>query len=229
MNTKVDTKDTKVDRKYTDVMIDLETCSTEYNACIVCIGCIRFNCYDLTLPLIEKEIFVDIEDAKILGAHESKETMDWWNRQSPEIRQHMFETTPRKSLKDALLELNELCKGNIRYWSCGSFDQLVLEQSFKMVKQKPLWKYYEWNDIRTIRNMYPFQLKKSDQAHDACSDCKQQIDVLRFVFQGYGLIQEQIDFTDRVELSKSEDWICNQCMFSNYKSKQECYKCRVKK
>ena len=63
------------------VMIDLETMSTDCHAAICSIGAVKFN-----LEIGIKNTFyctVDLASCKAAGLHISKDTVEWWSKQNP--------------------------------------------------------------------------------------------------------------------------------------------------
>ena len=63
------------------VMIDLETMSTDCHAAICSIGAVKFN-----LEVGIKNTFyctVDLASCKAAGLHISKDTVEWWSKQNP--------------------------------------------------------------------------------------------------------------------------------------------------
>ena len=169
-----------------DVMIDIETLSTNYDAALLSIAAVKFNPFDKTEALYEEfQLFVDIEDCKDKGCTISEDTMTWWQTQPEEVRKINFESQPRLSLTEALSQLSSFCRGVKRYWCQGmNFDPIVLENAYKIVGLKPEWKFWEWRDSRTISRLIHFTNipKKPKNAHDAIEDCKYQIQVVQTVF-----------------------------------------------
>jgi hypothetical protein len=69
-----------------DIMIDIETLSTNSNALILCIGAIKFNTKgDISQTNIEElEKFyclIDIEDSKKYSLDIAEKCIEWWNKQ----------------------------------------------------------------------------------------------------------------------------------------------------
>jgi len=182
------TQNKKIKTGFTDVMIDLETCSTETNALICTIGIVKFNLFDPNVIPQSTTILVDKADAENAGLHISESTMSWWERQPEEAKYEAFNKTPRLSLRSALDDCNAFCKGMERYWCQGTnFDVVVLEQAMKTVNVKPVWKFWQWRDCRTVSKMVQSLPKREGTHHSAEQDALYQVACLRHVFSTYNI------------------------------------------
>jgi hypothetical protein len=186
---------------FTDVMIDIETTSTQTNAVILSIGAVAFNLYN---PELDNKSLNDSENNGIellihknscdeIGLHTCEETMKWWNNQSEIVRKRAFLDEPRINIKDGLLKLSEFCEKYKfkRYWAQGiNFDFVVLENAYNVcnIKNKIVWKFYQLRDSRTIRFMVDTVPEKPIDAHNAIADCKYQINMIQYVYRKLGLI-----------------------------------------
>ena len=80
-----------------DVMIDIETQSTKYNASIVAIAAIKFDPFtyieNWTINEIDEknkiEILIDLEDSKRYNLDIDESTMTWWSRQPESVRKRL--------------------------------------------------------------------------------------------------------------------------------------------
>lgn len=201
---------------YTDIMIDIETASTEYNAVILSIGAVCFSLDSPQLPYESIELLIDKEDGDRLGLHTSEDTLKWWNTQPKEVYEHAFIHGPRLSTKDALLQLNAFIERYPtikQYWCQGiNFDPVVLETSYKTCGLSCKWKFYQLRDSRTMQYILPkLPFSKPKDAHTPVADCLYQIKMLTYVWN---------------EIKKpSSNWICASCQSSNLEYRKECYKC----
>lgn len=91
--------------EYTDLMIDLETLSTEIDTAIVSIGYVFFN-PDKKIFSPTREILVDHESMVKNGYHVSDSTLKWWGKKTGRA-QMVFNSTDRLSIADALRELTK--------------------------------------------------------------------------------------------------------------------------
>ncbi len=216
---------------YTDVMIDIETLSTEYNACIIAIGAVKFNLYDPLKKREELELLIDVKSCEELNCHKCENTIEWWNKQPEEVLKHVFDDEPRFHIKDAIIQLNKFCKGDIqgqglvRYWSQGAFDYIILENTIKALKLEPVWKFWEIRDSRTIGSICKDIPKKPTKAHSPVVDCNHQINVIHFVYNKINAKESILGKrTITFDLNKG-DWECEYCSSMNFKTRTVCFSC----
>jgi len=222
---------------YTDVMIDIETTSTKYNAAILTIGFVFFNVHNKNVERKEYELLLNKSDSDDLGLHTCENTMKWWSTQNEIARKRAFEDGPRISLLEGLTILkNECIKYKCkRYWCQGiNFDPIVLEHAYSLLQLTPPWKFYQLRDSRTVKDMViNIPISKPLDAHSAIADCNYQIDVVHYV---YSVLQQKIEVKPeiqkveeikRVEIKKPKlnDWVCIGCQANNFGSRLICYKC----
>jgi len=156
-----------------DVMIDLETMSTESNAAICSIGAVKFS-FDGGI-LDQFYCTVDVLDCKKYGLHVSKDTVYWWSQQP----KHVFEELRKNnvSLKDALNNFSEWY-GNISLptWGCGAgFDNVILDNAFKAVGMIRPWKYWDDRCYRTIKELIKIpEEDRTQNYHNALEDALHQ-------------------------------------------------------
>ncbi len=139
------------------VMLDLETMGNTSNAAIVSIGAVVFNPatgklgadFEQVINLNSSAYYSDIDAS----------TVTWWLIQSEEARAIFQRDTPKSSLKDSLLELNQWLADlgeakDIQLWGNGSgFDNVILANAFKAVRIRPNFSHWNDRDVRTIVEM----------------------------------------------------------------------------
>jgi hypothetical protein len=166
----------------TEVMIDLETLSTENNAVILTIGAIRFN---RNIP-IEKNIEkcntfyrrITLESCNLLNLHTCDNTKLWWDKQSPEARYEAFDNPNRISIEKALIEMTVWIRGTNYIWSHGDdFDCVILSNVYKKCGLIVPWKYWNTRDTRTLYDIAKITTSDLPQNnyHHALHDCYRQI------------------------------------------------------
>ena len=136
----------------TNVMFDLETLSTDYNAAIIQIGACKFDTENGNI-LDKFLVNVSMRDTTAKGFHVDSDTIQWWNNQNPEVLK-MCMVDP-VLLEEALEEFSKWY-GNesMMTWCNGAnFDFPILTTSYKYFKMKTPWKYWHVSDYRTVVNL----------------------------------------------------------------------------
>lgn len=168
-----------------ETMIDIETLSTEPNACILTIGAIKFNRNDNIIEIDKMEKFykkIDIESCKKLKLHIDKKTIKWWEQQSESAKKEAFEGDDRESLDKVLDELSIFVKDSKYIWANSiNFDTVILENAYKKSKKEIPWKFYNLRCCRTVYDLGNVSLKNISKTteHHALLDCYNQITALK--------------------------------------------------
>lgn len=167
----------------TDVMVDLETLSTENNAAIVSIGAVA-----IVNGALGPEFYRSIrpESSQEFGLHVSMQTLKWWLEQSEDAR-FVLTDPDAISLDAALMEftayLNQFEK--VRIWGNGAtFDNVILREAYKATGQTPPWKFYNDLCYRTMKSM--IQIPQSTRVgvhHNALDDAIHQAKHLIAIMQ----------------------------------------------
>jgi exodeoxyribonuclease VIII len=164
-----------------DVMIDLETYSTEKNAIILTIGAVKFD-RSFKEDTIEKcETFykrINIDSCKKVGLVDCKQTMQWWENQEDEVKYEALLNSDREELKNVLKQFTKWFGKSIYIWGHGDdFDCVILEQAYKACNLKVPWKFWNTRDTRTLFDLANFDIKtvNVDKAHHALYDAYKQV------------------------------------------------------
>lgn len=170
---------------FIEAMIDLETLSVQRNACILTIGCIKFNRYQKVLPFEKMEKFyvrITQKSCEEIGLIKDTYTEMWWNNQQEEAKYEALLNPERIDIKDALIQLKLFLQPCKYIWSQGTFDTLILDEAYKRCNLVTPWKYWNCRDCRTafdILNFDYFQFKEINKLgityHNAVEDCYSQI------------------------------------------------------
>ena len=166
-----------------DVMVDIETMSTEPNAAIVSIGACAFDMLDKEEDV--KHTFLErislVSNTKH-DRHVSADTVTWWMRQSQEARDATF-TGLLIELPAALDRFNQWVaslpiKPN-RVWARDpDFDIVILREACKATGRHFPFAYWSTRSVRTIVELaYPGrdEPKMGDEAkHSALNDAVYQ-------------------------------------------------------
>lgn len=161
-----------------NVMIDLETMSTEPTAAIVSIGAVSFDVESETI-LDKFYQNVSLESCIYRGMHRSQSTMDWWDR--PELKQ--AKEAIQKDTVDistALVMFSDWCGPHdelIPWGNPSTFDIVILENGYKACDFKKPWHFYNISCYRTLRRLFPTVMTPraaSAVRHHALDDAEYQ-------------------------------------------------------
>ncbi len=164
-----------------DVMIDLETLSTNVNALVLTLGAIKFDRSGPPRSLKRLDTFyrrIEIQSCIDKGLHISQETKDWWDVQNKEARYEAFIHKDRLPLAQVLKEFSTWFKGSKYIWSHGAtFDCVILEEAYKACNLEVPWMFWNTRDTRTLFdisgvNMKDFRVKVE---HHALYDAFRQV------------------------------------------------------
>ena len=152
----------------TDLMVDLETLSSERNAVIVSIGAVAFDVAgnSSVAELISAGLHIRVEMASQRSRHIDPDTVAWWIGMSKEAQEEVIAGN-RVQLHEALHHLRSFVKssapyGDLRVWSHGSdFDMPILylalrEDAIEFPAQKAQDSKYPWprNMVRDTRTVF---------------------------------------------------------------------------
>ena len=156
-----------------NIMVDLETMSTQPNAAIVAIGAVKFGSNGLSEEFYAT---VDLETSVKTGGHIDPKTVMWWMNQSEEARREFCNSN--LSLFTALQDFSKFvgAKKKAKIWGNGaSFDNVVLGCAYDSVNLERPWDF--WNDrcYRTMKNTFNgIEYVEPDIKHHALEDAKAQ-------------------------------------------------------
>ena len=162
-------------------MIDIETLSTKPNALILTIGAVKFSRNKDIEPLEITTNFykrIDIKSCKKLGMDIDNDTVQWWNKQSKDVRYEAIENKDRQNIKDVLIELSQFVKDCQYIWANSpSFDCVILENAYRLCELEIPWKFWNLRDCRTIYDLGNTSLKSivKETKHNSLEDCYNQI------------------------------------------------------
>jgi hypothetical protein len=165
-----------------NVMIDLETMSTESNAAIASIGAVKFTIDDGVLDTFY--CTVDVADCKSHGLHISADTVKWWSKQPKEVLEMLRKDN--LPLHDALTKFSQWY-GAVQYptWGCGSdFDNVIMENAYKAVNMGRPWNAWKNRCYRTIREVIKVpEAPRTGTYHNALDDALHQTQHLIKIFR----------------------------------------------
>ncbi|EPE2651723.1 3'-5' exonuclease [Vibrio fluvialis] len=184
------------------VMLDLETMGNTSNAAIVSIGAVVFDPATGSLGADFKQV-INLNSSAYYGDLDAS-TVTWWLTQSEEARAIFQRDTPKSTLKDALLELNQWLADlgdakEIQVWGNGSgFDNVILTNAYKAVRIKPNFSHWNDRDVRTIVEMgrsilgiNPKEtMEREGTHHSALDDAKFQAKYVSVIWTRFQQVQE---------------------------------------
>lgn len=171
-----------------NLMIDLETLGTAFNAPVLAIGAVYF---DPDTGALGERFYgsIDVADACRYG-RPNGDTIRWWMGQSDEARKaavggkhpaaFVLEKFGEFALKHGL---------NVCPWGNGaSFDISILDYAFPKILDKPApWKFWNVRDCRTIKEVAskvpPFQAERAGTHHNALDDAIYQAQWVSYYWQ----------------------------------------------
>lgn len=161
-----------------DIMIDIETCGTGVDACVLTIAAQTFDPLQRTPEYSDRWYYARVDPDSQPDRNISQGTIDWWATQPREAQEEAFGEEGRIPLLQALQELHRLTWQCKRVWANGpTFDMNILEHAYKSYNVVLPWQYYNVRDARTVYSLCP-GLNKYPASHHALEDCRRQIDLL---------------------------------------------------
>lgn len=168
----------------TDIMVDLETLSTSMDAVILTIGAVAFD--RKTFKVVD-EFYrkIEMNSCEELGLRKSQATVDFWNKQPEEAKAEAFSQHDRVHIRDAMYDFIQFWiknKGE-RFWCNGAnFDEPILSTVFEKLNFYKPWKFWNVRCVRTYLDVAGRSMKDYGwAAHNALSDCKNQLKALEDV------------------------------------------------
>ena len=156
----------------TQVMIDIETLSTQYNAAILSIGAVKWEESEIVDTFY---VNVDPKSCKELGLHVEHKTVEWWLKQSAEARKALL--NDQKTLTDAL-KVFRIWYGSksLPTWGNGAaFDLVIMTHAFRCLGTEPPWKPWEERCYRTMNELVKIPHAPRDGIyHNALDDAVYQ-------------------------------------------------------
>lgn len=174
-----------MNKPFADVMVDIETLSTQPNAFVTQISAIAF---DKEFNIIDTfSINIDVWQRQ-LGAHIDTKTVEFWQEQPRSVKKNVFGGVA--SAEFALAGFNawlDTLDINKIWANSPSFDLVILNDMFNRIRpgDNNLPKFYKWLDVRTIKHIGTINnIDFSDlvNKHDSLDDCRNQIEILKRVY-----------------------------------------------
>lgn len=159
--------------EYDDVMVDLETFGSGQNACVVQIGACYFDRLTGGIGATFKTT-IDAGSAVASGAQIDADTIYWWLSQSKEAI-NSITANPKAGIELAFSQLNLFLKDSKYIWSHATFDFVIIMETLRRLKIKPLFHYRNARDIRTLIDISGIDIKRDPHPrvgvhHDGLDD-----------------------------------------------------------
>ena len=168
------------------VMIDLETLGTKPDSVILSLAALKFDPYSNKEPTDGIYIKLDVDQQVALPRTIDEDTLNWWAKQSDEIREEAMGEQDRVSLKTATKELNKFLVGVDKIWAQGPvFDIVILENLYRQLNIPAPWNYWQIADCRTLFSLEEDPRKKGDLLHNPLYDCVIQAKGVQEIFRRY--------------------------------------------
>ncbi|MGJ1228821.1 3'-5' exonuclease [Sphingobacterium siyangense] len=164
-------------KKYTDIMIDIETLDIRPTAVILSIAAIAFNRSNENYRIAPFDVKIDnLDQADSYHRTIDSGTESWWDQQPDEAKDAAF--NGQITLRHALHKLTFFIRENtnidtVRVWAKSpSFDLAILKNALDYFKYNTPWQFRNERDVRTyIADSQEVQeLKRNDVEHIAVSD-----------------------------------------------------------
>ncbi len=160
------------------IMIDIETCGTGPEACILTIAAQCFNPLERDDFDSMRQYYARIDPGSQPDRRVEDGTIAWWATQPRAAQEEAFGEEGRIPLQQALEELGRLIWHSKWVYANGpTFDMNILEHAYKSYNMVLPWQYYRVRDARTIYSLCP-NLNKYPASHHALEDCRRQIRLL---------------------------------------------------
>lgn len=176
-----------------DIMIDIETLDTVSTAIVLSIGAVAFNRRDMSVPFDTLYLGFGTkdcrEDQKLYGRTMSRDTVNWWNKQSEGAKQVLREKNV-ESVNDALVKLvNFIKRQNCEpyVWGNGSnFDNVIVSSLLADYGIPQPWKWINDRCFRTMKSEHGHIIEPVQRLgvhHNALDDAIHQAKWLQIIFK----------------------------------------------
>ncbi len=169
--------------RFNDLMVDLETLSTENNAAILSIGAVYF---DIKTGDIGTKFYVniDLQSCLDVGLEISGTTVEWWLNQDPKAIDALL--SDKHNIHNALYMFRAFFEPGAYIWgNSARFDLGILANAYAAIGTKIPWSFRNERCFRTFSGLMP-SVRNSMQfegtKHNAIDDCINQIRVATEIY-----------------------------------------------
>jgi 3' exoribonuclease, RNase T-like len=156
------------------VMLDLETLSTEPNAAIVSIGAVKFDGQGVVDRF---HVNVDLVSCSVYGRHISARTTLWWLDTLRDTARVQTFTSDAIGLPEALDGFAQwFGPTTLPVWgNSAAFDNAILASAYDALGYARPWKFWDDRCYRTVKNLAPeVELERVGTFHKAVDDAESQ-------------------------------------------------------
>jgi DNA polymerase III epsilon subunit-like protein len=163
-----------------NIMIDLETMSTEPNAAILSIGAVVM---DFESKELREEFYTNVTLSSCIhmGMHRSESTKDWWAKDENKAARDAL-TKDAAPIDKAIDMFLAWCarlsvqQNDIVPWSNGAaFDLPIIEHAIKACNKIVPWPFYHQSCFRTMKRLFhSIRVPRTGIKHNALDDAKTQ-------------------------------------------------------
>lgn len=167
------------------VMLDLETLGTRPGCVILTMGAVKFCPY--TLDKFGESLYLrfDVDQQLALGREVQNDTLDWWTKQDPAVKEEALGENDRVDLETATKMINKFLVGVDAIWAQGPvFDIVILENFYRQLEKPAPWNYWQIRDSRTLFSVHGDpRVKGRSGHHNALADCIYQAQGVQEVYR----------------------------------------------
>lgn len=175
-----------------DVMLDLETLGTRPGCVVLTLGAIKFNPFDIdSQPGPGLYLRLDADEQIALGREVQEDTLQWWMKQSDDVREEALGEDDRVPLISMYKELNRFLVGVNNIWAQGPvFDIAILENIYRQQGWPTPWQYWQIRDSRTLFGVHGDPREKNREGHhNALADCVYQAQAVQQIYHKLGIVK----------------------------------------
>lgn len=169
-----------------DIMIDIETLSTESNAAVIAIGMCKFDAENI---YAKHSILID---PQLTPGHRCPDTLEFWAQQDPVVFAAMMAgtTTPWNAMIEFQETIADWRDPDTLFWANSpSFDFTILRTLNKALFSKREFAFMFWKemDFRTLKHLADFkdigfmEAYEGHEPHDCVSDAVCQAKAVQII------------------------------------------------
>lgn len=170
-------------------MLDLETLGTRPQCVVLTLGAVKFNPYSIDTVGSGLYIRPDADEQIARGREVQEETVEWWMRQAPDVREEALGSEGRVPVEEMLRDLNKFLVGADCIWAQGPvFDIAILENLYRQYDISFNWQFWQIRDSRTLFGVHGDpRIKGKVGLHNALEDCVSQAQAVQQIYRKLGL------------------------------------------